>query len=50
MVRTHISLTRRALLLAAPLALAACASLSSNREPKEIHVMTSGGFTAAYNE
>lgn len=50
MVRTHISLTRRALLLAATLALAACASLSSNREPKEIHVMTSGGFTAAYNE
>jgi molybdate transport system substrate-binding protein len=50
MVRTHISLTRRALLLAATLHWLLAPAFRSNREPKEIHVMTSGGFTAAYNE
>ena len=44
-------LTRRASLLAAASVLAACGSLGS-RPPAagDIHVMTSGGFTAAYNE
>ena len=49
-LKLHAHLTRRSLLLAAALALAGCSSPPSNRAPKEIHVMTSGGFTAAYNE
>ena len=46
-LKLHAHLTRRSLLLAAALALAGCSSPPSNRAPKEIHVMTSGGFTAA---
>jgi molybdate transport system substrate-binding protein len=46
--------TRRAALLLGALALAGCASLSGTpgKAPAgtEVHVMTSGGFTAAYNE
>lgn len=51
------SLTRRLALLAGALALAGCGSLGGRPAtpvtpvtPVEIHVMTSGGFTAAYNE
>lgn len=43
-------LTRRVSLLAACLALAACTSLGGKPAATDIHVMTSGGFTAAYNE
>ena len=43
-------LSRRALLFAAACALAGCAGLSSSPASREIHVMTSGGFTAPYNE
>lgn len=51
------SITRRLALLAGALALAGCGSLGDRAAvpvapvaPVEIHVMTSGGFTAAYNE
>ena len=44
------SMTRRLALLAAALALAGCGSLGGRPAPVDIHVMTSGGFTAAYNE
>ncbi|MEJ8858160.1 substrate-binding domain-containing protein [Variovorax robiniae] len=46
------ALTRRAALLAAALALAGCAGLGGSQSGagKTINVMTSGGFTAAYNE
>ncbi|RZL56242.1 MAG: ABC transporter substrate-binding protein [Variovorax sp.] len=45
------SLTRRAALLAGALALAGCGALGGKSSaPSEIHVMTSGGFTAAYND
>ena len=43
-------LSRRALLFAAASALAGCAGLSGSTGSREIHVMTSGGFTAPYNE
>ena len=44
-------LTRRASLLAAASVLAACGSFGSAPPAAgDIHVMTSGGFTAAYNE
>ena len=44
-------LTRRAALLAAAAALAGCGSFGSPpRAVGDIHVMTSGGFTAAYND
>nr|WP_251010918.1 substrate-binding domain-containing protein [Variovorax paradoxus] len=45
-------LTRRAALLFAALALAGCSSLGGKPDAaaEPIHVMTSGGFTAAYNE
>ncbi|RZL66065.1 MAG: ABC transporter substrate-binding protein [Variovorax sp.] len=46
------ALTRRTALLAAALALAGCGSLAPGVKPTgtEVHVMTSGGFTAAYND
>jgi len=47
------SLTRRAALpLVAALALAGCGSFGTDSKPAtgDIHVMTSGGFTAAYND
>ena len=44
------ALTRRAALLAAALALAGCAGMGAKPAPKEINVMTSGGFAAAYDE
>lgn len=45
-------LTRRAALLLAALALAGCGSFGGRPDTaaEPIHVMTSGGFTAAYNE
>jgi molybdate transport system substrate-binding protein len=43
-------LTRRAALLAAALVLAGCGSLGNPPATGDIHVMTSGGFTAAYND
>ena len=44
-------LTRRAALLAAAAALAGCGSFGKQQPPGgDIHVMTSGGFTAAYND
>ena len=47
---TSIRFTRRAALLAAALALAGCAGMSGKPSTQQVHVMTSGGFTAAYNE
>ncbi|CAN7389217.1 substrate-binding domain-containing protein [Variovorax sp. LjRoot130] len=49
---TFPTLTRRAALLLAALALAGCGSLGGKPDiaAEPIHVMTSGGFTAAYNE
>ena len=47
---TSIRLTRRAALLVAALALAGCAGMGGKPPAQQIHVMTSGGFTAAYNE
>jgi molybdate transport system substrate-binding protein len=43
-------LLRRAVLLVAVAALASCGGLPAKPPPKTLHVMTSGGFTAAYNE
>ena len=43
-------LGRRAVLVAAALALAGCSSIGPKSAATDIHVMTSGGFTAAYNE
>ena len=45
---SHVN--RRLALLAGALALAGCASLGGKPEPTDIHVMTWGGFTAAYND
>lgn len=48
-----LPLSRRAALLAAALVLAGCGSLGGKpaaTDDGDIHVMTSGGFTAAYNE
>ena len=45
-----IRFTRRAALLVAALALAGCAGMGGKPPAQQIHVMTSGGFTAAYNE
>ncbi len=50
MTLRSMSLTRRAALLAAALALAGCSGMGRVPPAQEIHVMTSGGFTAAYNE
>lgn len=50
MTLLHSLTRRRALALAAALALTACAGPGSRPAGTEIHVMTSGGFTAAYNE
>lgn len=49
---TFPMLTRRAALLLSALALAGCGSLGGKPDTaaEPIHVMTSGGFTAAYNE
>src|SRR5678815_3375566 len=47
---TSIRFTRRAALLVAALALAGCAGMGGKPPAQQIHVMTSGGFTAAYNE
>ena len=44
------SITRRMALLGGALALAGCAGLGVKPAATEVHVMTSGGFTAAYNE
>lgn len=44
------SITRRIALLTGALALAGCGSFASKPVATEIHVMTSGGFTAAYND
>ena len=46
---TTVSITRRVALLAGALALAGCTSLVGKPTGTDIHVMTSGGFTAAYN-
>ncbi|MDA7417282.1 substrate-binding domain-containing protein [Xenophilus arseniciresistens] len=43
-------LTRRLALIGGALALAGCTSLGGRPAPADIHVMTSGGFTAAYND
>ena len=43
-------ITRRLALLAGALAIAGCAGLGSKPAGTDIHVMTSGGFTAAYND
>ena len=43
-------ITRRLALLAGALALAGCTGLGGKPAGTEVHVMTSGGFTAAYNE
>jgi molybdate transport system substrate-binding protein len=43
-------LTRRASLLAAAAVLAGCGSFGNQPATGDIHVMTSGGFTAAYND
>lgn len=43
-------LTRRTLVLCAALALAGCTGLNNPPASTQIHVMTSGGFTAAYND
>lgn len=42
--------TRRLALVAGALALAACAAPGGKPAATDIHVMTSGGFTAAYND
>lgn len=47
---TTIRFTRRAALLVAALALAGCAGMGGKPPAQQLHVMTSGGFTAAYNE
>lgn len=49
---TFPSIPRRTALFAGllSLALAGCGSLGGKPPPAEIHVMTSGGFTAAYND
>lgn len=49
---TFPMLTRRAALLLSALALAGCSGLGGKADTaaEPIHVMTSGGFTAAYNE
>ena len=47
---TMPTLARRCVLLAAALALAACSSVVAPPAGRTVHVMTSGGFTAAYNE
>jgi molybdate transport system substrate-binding protein len=44
------SITRRMALLAGALVLAGCGSLPGKPTGAPIHVMTSGGFTAAYND
>jgi len=44
------SLHRRAAIIAAATVLAACSALQAPSPPSDIHVMTSGGFTAAYND
>ena len=44
------TLGRRALLAAAALALAGCSGFAPKPAATDIHVMTSGGFTAAYND
>ena len=41
--------TRRAVQLTAALALAGCAGPASKPPAQPLHVMTSGGFSAAYN-
>ncbi len=46
---TSNRLTRRAALLVAAQALAGCAGMGGTPPTQQIHVMTSGGFTAAYN-
>ena len=43
-------MTRRVALLVGAVALAGCAGLGGKPAGTDIHVMTSGGFTAAYNE
>ncbi len=42
--------TRRAALLTTALCLAGCAGWTGKPAPKDIHVMTSGGFAAAYDD
>ncbi|RYF82592.1 MAG: ABC transporter substrate-binding protein [Comamonadaceae bacterium] len=42
--------TRRLALVAGALALAGCTSMGGKPTATDIHVMTSGGFTAAYND
>ena len=47
---TSIHRARRAALLVAAFALAGCSGIGVKPSAQPIHVMTSGGFTAAYNE
>ncbi|MGR4869746.1 substrate-binding domain-containing protein [Variovorax sp. LARHSF232] len=47
---SSIALRRRAVLVAAALALAGCSSVGPKPAAPDLHVMTSGGFTAAYND
>ncbi len=47
---TSFSLARRAGLLAAALVIAGCGGMAAKPAGKEINVMTSGGFAAAYDE
>ncbi len=42
--------TRRAALLVCAFTLAGCAGIGGKPPAQQVHVMTSGGFTAAYNE
>jgi len=50
MASTPLSIRRRAVLLAGALALAGCAGPGRAPAGGDVHVMTSGGFTAAYNQ
>ena len=47
---SSIALRRRAVLVAAALALAGCSGVGPKPAAPDLHVMTSGGFTAAYND
>ncbi|MET1113986.1 MAG: substrate-binding domain-containing protein [Comamonas sp.] len=50
MNRFFLKTTRRVALLTTALVLAGCSSVGSQPAKTQLHVMTSGGFTAAYDE